>query len=191
LGNRSKLPGGNILNAANVLTVFRLLLVPVFGYFLHMENYQLAVFLFLFSGLTDILDGYIARKYKMVTAFGKLADPIADKLMLITALILLSSQNIIFSPVTIIVAVKETLMGIGMIILKKRNIMISASWYGKLATVIFYFAITSFILVRRADFFKNSTTDLLINVLVIIVVLATLFAFFMYSLKYYKIIKKE
>jgi cardiolipin synthase len=191
LGNRSKLPGGNILNAANVLTVFRLLLVPVFGYFLHMENYQLAVFLFLFSGLTDILDGYIARKYKMVTAFGKLADPIADKLMLITALILLSSQNIIFSPVTIIVAVKETLMGIGMIILKKRNIMISASWYGKLATVIFYFAITSFILVRRADFFKNSTTDLLINVLVIIAVLATLFAFFMYSLKYYKIIKKE
>jgi len=179
------------LNAANVLTVFRLLLVPVFGYFLHMENYQLAVFLFLFSGLTDILDGYIARKYKMVTAFGKLADPIADKLMLITALILLSSQNIIFSPVTIIVAVKETLMGIGMIILKKRNIMISASWYGKLATVIFYFAITSFILVRRADFFKNSTTDLLINVLVIIAVLATLFAFFMYSLKYYKIIKKE
>jgi cardiolipin synthase len=191
LGNRSKLPGGNILNAANVLTVFRLLLVPVFGYFLHMENYQLAVFLFLFSGLTDILDGYIARKYKMVTAFGKLADPIADKLMLITALILLSSKNIIFSPVTIIVAVKETLMGIGMIILKKRNIMISASWYGKLATVIFYFAITSFILVRRADFFKNSTTDLLINVLVIIAVLATLFAFFMYSLKYYKIIKKE
>jgi cardiolipin synthase len=191
LGNRSKLPGGNILNAANVLTVFRLLLVPVFGYFLHMENYQLAVFLFLFSGLTDILDGYIARKYKMVTAFGKLADPIADKLMLITALILLSSKNIISSPVTIIVAVKETLMGIGMIILKKRNIMISASWYGKLATVIFYFAITSFILVRRADFFKNSTTDLLINVLVIIAVLATLFAFFMYSLKYYKIIKKE
>lgn len=62
---------------------------------------------------------------------------------------------------------------------------------GKLATVIFYFAITSFILVRRADFFKNSTTDLLINVLVIIAVLATLFAFFMYSLKYYKIIKKE
>jgi cardiolipin synthase len=94
------------LNVANALTVFRLLLVPVFGYFLYIENYPLAVLLFLCSGLTDILDGYIARKYKTVTAFGKLADPIADKIMLITALILLSTQNIIIFPVTIIVVVK-------------------------------------------------------------------------------------
>lgn len=178
------------MNTANSLTVLRLLLVPAFGYFLYMENYSLAVFLFLVAGFTDILDGHIARKYNMVTVFGKTADPIADKLMLITALILLSTQNIIVSPVAIIVVVKEVLMGIGMITLKKKNIVISASWYGKLATVIFYFAITASILVKRVEYLESSIVGLVSDISIFIAVLSTIFAFFMYCTKYYKITRK-
>lgn len=178
------------MNIPNTLTVIRLLLIPVFGYFLFIQNYRLAILLFLISGLTDILDGYIARKYEMITSFGKLTDPIADKLMLITALILLSSQNIILSPVAIIVVAKELLMGIGMMILKKKNIVVSASWYGKLSTVLFYIAIISSIIVKKMEFFKNSTTDLLANIFIVIAVLLTLFAFLMYFMTYGKIIKR-
>ncbi|HOA55264.1 MAG TPA: CDP-alcohol phosphatidyltransferase family protein, partial [Clostridiales bacterium] len=66
------------MNIPNILTILRFLLIPVFAYFLSSRNYLVAVLLFLAGGLTDVLDGYVARKYNLITSWGKIADPLAD-----------------------------------------------------------------------------------------------------------------
>jgi len=86
-----------------------LFFIPFFGYYLYNERYTVAVILFLLAGVTDVLDGIIARKFNMVTSFGKLADPLADKLMQLTALTILTIQDIIPLPVLIIVVAKSRL----------------------------------------------------------------------------------
>lgn len=165
------------MNIPNILTAIRLLLIPVFGYYLYYEQYVIAVTLFILGGITDVLDGYIARKYNMITSFGKVADPIADKLMQVTALVLLTIQNVIPIVILIIVVAKEAFMIVGGILLyKKDNFVVSANWYGKLATVVFYLAIV-------LSIFKVPYSI----VFVYFAVLVTLFAFFMYSISYRKI----
>ena len=165
------------MNIPNILTAMRFVIIPIFGYYLYKEQYGLAVSLFLLGGLTDILDGYIARKFNLITSFGKLADPLADKLMLITALVLLAGQGKIPAVILIIVVAKEIFMCVGTVLLyKQENLVVSANWYGKMATVVFYFAIIMIIFnVRYA------------NVFIGIAVISTLFAFFMYSLSFRKI----
>src|SRR3989339_291809 len=139
----------NKINIPNMLTIFRFLIVPIFGYYLYSEQYIISIFLFLFGGLTDVLDGYIARKYNMVTSWGKFADPIADKFLQITALVFLSINKLIPFSILIIVILKEVFMVLGSILLyKKDNYVVSANWYGKFATVIFYIAILCIIIMR-------------------------------------------
>jgi cardiolipin synthase (CMP-forming) len=179
------------VNIPNLLTALRILIVPVFGYFLSKEQYLFAILLFLAGGLTDILDGYIARKFNMITAIGKLADPLADKLMQITALIVLVFQQNPLIPVSvlIIVVAKEVFMVAGSMLLYKRGKnIVAANWYGKLATVILYSAIFMTIIVKMEKF-SNKYTNTLINIFVIIAMISALFAFFMYSMTFKEITK--
>jgi cardiolipin synthase (CMP-forming) len=183
--------GGELVNIPNILTAIRFVLVPVFGYYLYSEQYLLAISLFIIGGLTDILDGYIARKFNLITSWGKLADPVADKLMQITALGLLTYQEVIPPVVLIIVIAKEVFMAIGSILLyRKEKMVVSANWYGKLATVVFFLAIIMTIVVRMS-MIDSATADILVNVLVGVAVLITMFAFFMYSLAYWRIRNDE
>lgn len=172
------------MNIPNILTVMRFIIIPVFGFYLYNEQYYISIFLFTLGGITDILDGYIARKYNLITSFGKLADPLADKLMQLTALILLTMQGLIPVVFLIIIVAKEIFMVLGSISLYKKNYVISANWYGKLATVIFYCVIVMIFILENFDV-PNSAV--LIDVATGIAVLFTLFAFFMYSLEYRKI----
>lgn len=170
------------MNIPNIITSFRFILIPFFGYFLFKQQYGLAAFFFLLSGFSDILDGYLARKLNMITSWGKIADPLADKLMQITALVFLRIQHKIPSMILVIVVAKEILMGIGSLLLyKKENLVAQANWYGKLATVIFYLAIVAIILFDL----EAPLNDLFIG----IAFLSTLFAFFMYAQAYLKIQK--
>lgn len=160
------------MNAPNILTAIRFALIPIFAYYLIAGEYYTAVFLFLLGGLTDVLDGYIARKFNLITSWGKLADPLADKLMQITALVILTIIKGVIPPELLaIVVAKEIFMGIGSILLyKQKNYVVSANWYGKLATVVFYFAII--MIIFRAPYS---------SVYIWIAVIATLFAFIMYA----------
>lgn len=168
------------MNIANVLTAIRFILIPAFGYYLFHQQYKVALLIFLLGGLTDVLDGYIARKFDMVTPWGKLADPTADKLMQFTALILLTYHGKIPMVIVIIVAVKEVLMAVGSVLLyKKKQYVVSANWYGKLSTVIFYFAVVMIIMFDMGEFYNS--------LFISIAVLSTLFAFFMYLNSYKKI----
>ncbi|MGI6778318.1 MAG: CDP-alcohol phosphatidyltransferase family protein [Acetivibrionales bacterium] len=170
------------MNLPNILTGIRFILIPIFGYYLYREQYTTAVVLFLLGGITDVLDGYIARKYNLITSWGKLADPLADKLMQITALILLTIQHKIPVLILVIITTKELLMGLGSILIyRNKKYVVSANWYGKMATVIFYFAVAAIII-----FDLNSLYN---NIFIGIAVLCTLFAFFMYLLSYIRINK--
>lgn len=179
------------MNIPNILTAIRFVFVPFFGYYLYNEQYKVAVILFLLAGVTDVLDGVIARKFNMITSWGKLADPLADKMMQLTALTILTMQGIIPLPVLIIVIAKETFMVAGSILIyKKVNFVVQADWYGKFATVLFFIAIVFTIAIRTGRF-VNPYTDIVVNIAVILAVAATLFAFFMYSIEFRKLTMKS
>lgn len=104
------------MNLPNILTILRFVLVPVFAaiFLSHLKyNYLIALSIFLLSGLTDVLDGFIARRYNMITQFGKLFDPLADKLMILTVLWCLVLKEYIPSWVFYIVLAKEIFMILG------------------------------------------------------------------------------
>lgn len=126
----------------NMLTTIRFLLVPIIFYFAMQGNYIISAVLLVISGITDVLDGFIARKFNFVTDFGTLFDPLTDKLTQIFTLLVLVIQNIIPVWILAFVILKEILMVIGATFLfKKQTATIPSRWYGKLTTVVFYIAI--------------------------------------------------
>lgn len=126
----------------NLLTTVRLGLVPVFVYFmLGSHNLYAAALVLVLSGITDVIDGYIARHFNMITDFGKIYDPFVDKLMQITVVVCLVIRGIIPIWLLAIVAAKEVTMIVTGGILYLKKIVVSSNWYGKAATVIFYAAV--------------------------------------------------
>ena len=75
------------MNLPNLLTIIRFLLVPVMSYFLVSKNFTVAIIIYILASVTDVLDGFIARKYNMITKLGKFLDPMADKLLQFSALL--------------------------------------------------------------------------------------------------------
>ncbi len=125
----------------NILTIIRFLLIPVLIFFAFQNNYIATIIILTISGLTDILDGYIARKFNFISDFGKLMDPLADKATQVALLVTLTIQRIIPIWIIIIVIIKEFLMISGASFLYGKELVVSSKWYGKLATVLFYIAI--------------------------------------------------
>ena len=127
----------------NILTIIRFFLIPVIISYLLKGDY-IASFIFLtISGLTDVLDGFIARKFNFITNFGKLIDPLADKATQISVLTVLTIQSVIPSWILVVVIVKEFAMIAGASFLYGKEFVVSSKWYGKLSTVLFYVAIVS------------------------------------------------
>ena len=134
------------MNIPNSLTVVRFLLVPLFimVFFSSLEaSMNYSIYIFIVAGLSDVLDGYIARKYQMITKWGQAMDPLADKLMQITVLICFTIKKSIPIWVVSIIGLKELLMIVGSLYLyfRKQEIVIPSNRYGKIATIIFYIAI--------------------------------------------------
>lgn len=125
----------------NILTILRFLLIPIILYFIFAGNYILGFIFFTISGATDILDGCIARKFNLISNFGKLMDPLADKLTQISVLASLVIVDIIPVWILAIVILKELIMVIGASFLYGKDVVVYSKWYGKLATVLFYLAI--------------------------------------------------
>ena len=126
-------------NIPNALSVVRILLIPVFlvMYLCHWDGWAFGVLMF--SGLTDALDGFIARRFNQITDCGKLLDPISDKLTQVAVLIAFATRYRELLPLVILCVVKETCQAIGGVIMLKRNSGVHGSqWFGKLSTVVFY-----------------------------------------------------
>ena len=124
----------------NALTVLRFLLIPIIVIACVQGQYILAIAVLSISGLTDILDGTIARKYNYITDFGKLMDPLADKATQLSLLTTLFIKGAIPIWILAVVVLKEFCMVSGASFLYGKELVVSSKWYGKLATVLFYVA---------------------------------------------------
>ena len=127
----------------NVLTISRFIIIPFILISISNENYILAIILLTLSGITDVLDGFIARKFNFITNFGKLIDPLADKATQISVLVALMLKNIIPFWFIAVIFIKEFIMIAGASFLYGKELVVSSKWYGKLTTVLFYIAIVS------------------------------------------------
>ena len=133
----------------NILTVVRFFLIPAIVVYIVQGNYMLAFVFLTISGLTDVLDGFIARKFNFITNFGKLIDPLADKATQLAVLATLALQGVIPMWILIIVLLKEFAMISGASFLYGKEFVVSSKWYGKLSTVLFYVAIVSSFFIRQ------------------------------------------
>lgn len=171
-------------NIPNILTIFRFILIPIILYFIFTRHYLLGFIFFTISGITDILDGAIARKFNLVTNFGKLMDPLADKLTQISVLATLVFQKIIPFWILVVVLLKELLMIIGASFLYGKDVVVYSKWFGKLATVLFYLAIVCSLI--NKEFALTGVWQNLDFILYCIAVIATVFSFIMYVKYLYK-----
>lgn len=137
--------GKEIFSIPNILSGFRLLLIPVFliVYFRAetTAHYHLAAIVLLVSGLTDVVDGIIARKFDQITELGKALDPLADKLTQITVSVCLAIRHPALWPAAVGFILKDVLIFAGGIrIYKEKKRVVSAKWYGKAGTFLYYTA---------------------------------------------------
>ncbi len=129
------------MNLPNKLTMFRIVLIPVFLVLLFMGGQAMryaALAVFCIASLTDCLDGYIARKYNLITNFGKFMDPLADKLLVCSAMIaLISVESVVMLPawVVIIIIAREFMITGFRTLAAEQNVVIAAGFWGKLKTI--------------------------------------------------------
>jgi cardiolipin synthase len=153
--------------------------VPVFVVLMLQNKLYLALVVFIAAEITDVLDGIIARRYQLITPFGKVADPLADKLMQLTALFMLAQREMILKIIPWLVLVKDLFLLVsGFYVIKtKKKVDVSAKWFGKLTSVLLFIAIlTTFFGAPR------SVSDTIFWICVVM----ALFAAVMYIINYFK-----
>lgn len=129
------------MNLPNRLTVLRVIMVPFFVAFMlipslgGMANKYIALALFCVASFTDFLDGYLARRDNLVTNFGKFMDPLADKLLVCSALICLSSMEKLPTWIVLIIIAREFIISGFRLVASDNGIVIAASYWGKFKTV--------------------------------------------------------
>ena len=168
----------------NALTIIRFLLIPVIVISIFNGNYIIAFIFFTLSGITDIADGFIARKFNLISNFGKLMDPLADKLTQIATIASLTLKDIIPIWILAIVLLKELIMITGASFLYGKDVVVYSKWYGKLATILFYVAIVFSLLINQFELPSIwSNIDLWLFYLALF---ATVFSLLMYIKDVYK-----
>ncbi|MEG0289238.1 CDP-alcohol phosphatidyltransferase family protein [Carnobacterium antarcticum] len=150
----------------NILSYIRILLVPVF-IFIYLnatetKHFQYAALIVVFSGLTDLLDGWIARKYNQITEIGKLLDPIADKITQAAIIFCLIFRYDYMWLLVLLFVVKELTMGIcNVVLFKKGKKLDGAKWFGKISTAVFYGCMTGLV---AFPMISDGTATLLMSV---------------------------
>lgn len=186
------------MNLPNKLTIFRIILVPIMvaiPFFNIQESFlnipvefYLMNLIFIIASITDKLDGQIARKRNLITTFGKFLDPLADKILVLSAMLILVEKNLLPAIIPIIVIAREFMVsGYRLLAAQKQGEVIAASFWGKLKTVTQMIAIIlAFININNTNIFGNfingnlSGIELLINILttvfMVVSTIATIFS---------------
>lgn len=126
-----------IWNVPNALTMLRMLLIPVYWVLIMKRGNEVAALIvFIVASLTDLLDGYIARRFDLITDFGKLFDPLADKLMVISVLLSLVILGIVPLAVLIVLLVKEAIMIWGGALMLHHQVVVYSKPIGKIAQAV-------------------------------------------------------
>ena len=175
-----------VFTVPNFLSALRLLMIPFFVWlYCGMGNYNAAVLVLLLSGVTDVADGIIARKCNMVSDFGKILDPIADKLTQASVILCLAFRYKLMIAVIIVFILKEIIMGVlGLKTIIKTDIVNSSEWHGKLNTVALYAVFLVLILFPDINI-KLANALICFNIILIIISLI------LYARRYLEMLKKS
>ncbi|RHT40045.1 CDP-diacylglycerol--glycerol-3-phosphate 3-phosphatidyltransferase [Firmicutes bacterium AM31-12AC] len=170
------------MNLPNKLTVLRVIMVPFFVFFMLTDvggpaNKWIALILFCVASLTDMLDGKIARKYNLVTNFGKFMDPLADKLLVCSAMICMIEMGKLPAWIVIVIIAREFIISGFRLVASDNGIVIAASYWGKFKTV-FQMAM---IIVLIADF--GGIFDIIAQILIWIALALTVISLIDYVVK--------
>lgn len=175
------------MNLPNKLTILRTIMIPFFLLFLYTDIFGgydkiIAAVIFIVASLTDMLDGKIARKYNLVTNFGKFMDPLADKLLVCSALIALVDLDKIAAWVVIIIIAREFIISGFRLVASDSGVVIAASYWGKFKTT--FQMLMIIFLVVDAEF---PYSDIVNIVLVYTALLLTVISLVDYIAKNYKV----
>ena len=177
------------MNLANKLTTFRVLCIPIFVVFMLIEsipyNYYLAAIVFIIASITDLFDGKIARKYHLVTNFGKFMDPLADK-MLVSAAIICLTPKMIPSWVVIIIIRRELFISGFRMLAADQGIVLAAGWWGKFKTA---FSMVMIIVLIVNTPLNNSVLYIIGQVLIWISLALTIISMIEYVSKNFNVLK--
>ncbi len=194
------------MNLPNKLTVLRAILIPVFLFFMYADfvpfNFTIALFVFIAASLTDALDGKIARKYNLVTDFGKFLDPLADKALVIAALAVFVEFGTMGAVPFFIIIAREFMVSGLRLVTADKGVVVAAGFWGKLKTAFTMAAIILILLICSIagdfDFFGfelslNFVTgiNILITVVVWISVALTVISGLVYLKGYWKYIDSD
>ena len=171
------------MNLPNKLTTFRVILIPFFVFFMLAPdmtgiNHYIAAAIFIVASLTDLLDGKIARKYNLVTNFGKFMDPLADKLLVCSAMICLVDLKLIPVWVVLIIIAREFIISGFRLVASDNGIVIAASYWGKFKTNFQMFMIIMLIIDLG-----TSTAVMIENILIVIATALTIISLVDYLVK--------
>lgn len=182
-----------IFTIPNLLSMFRIvLIIPMIVFFLS-KNYIGAVICVVISGLSDMFDGMIARRFNQISKLGKMLDPIADKLTLVAVIICIGILIPNLRLLVIILAAKDILMLIGGAYLIHRGITPpAAKWYGKIATVVFYISVTAIVGIEVFGGAQLAAQlSVLITTLLTVTSLVMIFALVMYAILFFQLLKEN
>jgi len=177
------------LNIPNLLSLLRIILIPAFiSTYLTAQtqsDYSLAASILLFSGLTDLVDGFIARRFDMVTPLGKVLDPLADKLTQASVCVCLAIRHPHLAILLIIFIVKEVLIFCGGVHLyKKQSRIVTAEWFGKMYTAVFFIVMVGIVLLPQLS---EKTLFWILGLFLIL----TVFVFYRYLREFMRLTKNK
>ena len=163
------------MNLPNKLTTMRVILIPFFVFFLLSPYFPaygnyIAVAIFIVASLTDMLDGKIARKYNLVTNFGKFMDPLADKLLVCSAMICLIETGQLAAWIVIVIIAREFIISGFRLVASDNGVVIAASYWGKFKTTFQMLMVIVLILDIQMPFFQILGTVLTYVALILTVV---------------------
>ena len=163
------------MNLPNKLTIMRVILIPFFVFFLLSPYFPaygnyMAVAIFIVASLTDMLDGKIARKYNLVTNFGKFMDPLADKLLVCSAMICLIELDRLAAWIVIVIIAREFIISGFRLVASDNGVVIAASYWGKFKTTFQMLMVIVLILDIQMPFFQILGTVLTYVALILTVV---------------------
>ena len=171
------------MNLPNKLTVLRVIMVPFFVFFMLTDvggaaNKWIALAIFVIASLTDMLDGKIARKYNLVTNFGKFMDPLADKLLVCSAMICLIPSGKLPTAIVIVIIAREFIISGFRLVASDNGIVIAANYWGKFKTNFQMFMIIMLIIDLG-----TSTAVMIENILIVIATALTIISLVDYLVK--------
>lgn len=164
------------MNLPNKLTLFRIFLIPIFIIVMMLDiesKYLIACIIFVIASITDAMDGHIARKHNLITDFGKFMDPLADKLLVISALTTMIEVDLVQSWMVIIIVSRELTVSILRAIAAADGKVIAASGGGKIKTIS---QMVSIVLLLLGAYFNNSIVLLLGDITILVATLLTLYS---------------